>query len=56
MSPNPRFDGCWRLMPCASQRLIDGQRNDLFLPLVLEGQNSCLQAWRAAGHGRVNCP
>jgi len=38
------------------QQLIDGQRNDLFLPLVLEAHNSCFQAWRAAGHGRVNCP
>ena len=38
------------------QQLIDGQRNDLFLPPVLEAHNSCFQAWRAAGHGRVNCP
>lgn len=38
------------------QQLIDGQRNDLYLPLVLEAQNSCFQAWRAAGHGRVLCP
>ncbi len=37
------------------QQLIDGQRNDLFLPLVLESGNSCFQAWRAAGHGRVPC-
>jgi predicted amidohydrolase len=38
------------------QQLIDGQRNDLFLPPVLEAHNSCFQAWRAAGHSWMNCP
>ena len=38
------------------QQLIDGQRNDLSRPLVLETQNSCFQTWKQAGHGIVNCP
>ncbi|MEB3330952.1 MAG: nitrilase-related carbon-nitrogen hydrolase [Synechococcaceae cyanobacterium] len=37
------------------QQLIDGQRNDLFRPLVLAPQNPCFQAWRRAGHGPVLC-
>lgn len=38
------------------QQLIDGQRNDLFKPLVLDPGNPCFQAWRKAGHGTVACP
>lgn len=38
------------------QQLIDGQRNDLFQPLVLDAGNSCFRAWKAAGHGIVRCP
>jgi predicted amidohydrolase len=37
------------------QQLIDGQRNDLYLPLVLDPQNRCFQAWKRAGHGVVPC-
>lgn len=37
------------------QQLIDGQRNDLFTPLVLDSNNSCFQAWKRAGHGIVAC-
>jgi predicted amidohydrolase len=38
------------------QQLIDGQRNDLFRPLVLDPGNACLQRWKRAGHGLVGCP
>ena len=38
------------------QQLIDGQRNDLFRPLVLDPTNRCFQTWRAAGRGVVSCP
>ena len=38
------------------QQLIECQRTDRVLLLVLEAQNSCWQAWRAAGHGRAFCP
>jgi predicted amidohydrolase len=38
------------------QQLIDGQRNDLFKPLVLDPGNSCFRSWKAAGHGTVACP
>ncbi|MCP9832796.1 MULTISPECIES: nitrilase-related carbon-nitrogen hydrolase [unclassified Cyanobium] len=38
------------------QQLIDGQRNDLYRPLVLDPQNSCFQTWKQAGHGIVRCP
>jgi hypothetical protein len=38
------------------QQLIDGQRNDLFKPLVLDPTNACFQSWKRAGHGPVNCP
>jgi predicted amidohydrolase len=37
------------------QQLIDGQRNDLFTPLVLEQDNTCFQRWKQAGHGPVRC-
>jgi len=37
------------------QQLIDGQRNDLFTPLVLESSNSCFQSWKQAGQGLVPC-
>lgn len=37
------------------QHLIDGQRNDLFTPLVLESNNTCFQAWKQAGRGGVPC-
>ena len=38
------------------QQLIDGQRNDLFKPLVLDPANPCFQSWKRAGHGQVSCP
>ena len=38
------------------QQLIDGQRNDLFKPLVLDPANVCFQSWKRAGHGPVGCP
>jgi predicted amidohydrolase len=38
------------------QQLIDGQRNDLFKPLVLDPTNACFQSWKRACHGPVNCP
>ena len=38
------------------QQLIDGQRNDLFKPLVLDPSNPCFQQWTRAGHGPVTCP
>ncbi|MCP9883146.1 carbon-nitrogen hydrolase family protein [Cyanobium sp. Alchichica 3B3-8F6] len=38
------------------QQLIDGQRNDLFKPLVLDPGNSCFRSWKVAGHGTVACP
>ena len=38
------------------QQLIDGQRNDLFRPLVLDPRNACFQTWQRAGHGMVTCP
>ena len=38
------------------QQLIDGQRNDLFKPLVLDPANSCFKSWKRAGHGPVSCP
>jgi hypothetical protein len=38
------------------QQLIDGQRNDLFKPLVLDPGNVCFQRWKRAGHGPVGCP
>ncbi len=38
------------------QQLIDGPRNVLFRPLMLDPTNRCFQAWRAAGRGGVNCP
>ena len=38
------------------QQLIDGQRNDLFKPLVLDPANPCFQSWKRAGHGPVSCP
>jgi hypothetical protein len=37
------------------QQLIDGQRNDLFRPLVLDPGNACFQSWKRAGHGPVTC-
>lgn len=46
------YPGTW----INQQQLIDGQRNDLFRPLVLEVENSCFQTWRRAGHGMVRCP
>lgn len=38
------------------QQLIDGQRNDLFKPLVLDPANPCFKSWKRAGHGPVSCP
>jgi predicted amidohydrolase len=38
------------------QQLIDGQRNDLFKPLVLDPANPCFQTWKRASHGLVSCP
>ena len=38
------------------QQLIDGQRNDLFKPLVLDVRNPCFQNWKQAGYGLVSCP
>ena len=35
--------------------MIDGERNDLFTPLVLEPGNICFQRWKQAGHGPVPC-
>lgn len=46
------YPGTW----INQQQLIDGQRNDLFRPLVLEVENSCFKSWRQAGHGMVRCP
>jgi hypothetical protein len=46
------YPGTW----INQQQLIDGQRNDLFRPLVLEAENSCFKSWRQAGHGMVRCP
>ncbi len=46
------YPGTW----INQQQLIDGQRNDLFRPLVLEAENSCFKSWRQAGHGMVHCP
>jgi hypothetical protein len=37
------------------QQLIDGQRNDLFQPLVLAPDNPCFRSWRTAGHGVTTC-
>jgi len=37
------------------QQLIDGQRNDLFIPLVLESENRCFQSWKEAGYGGHSC-
>lgn len=42
--------------PPMAQQLIDGQRNDLFKPLVLDAGNNCFQGWRRAGHGLVSGP
>jgi hypothetical protein len=42
------YPGTW----INQQQLIDGQRNDLFRPLVLEAENSCFQTWQA-GQGMV---
>lgn len=38
------------------QQLIDGQRSDLFIPLVLEASNPCFQAWKQARRGSFTCP
>jgi predicted amidohydrolase len=38
------------------QQLIDGQRNDLYRPLVLDSGNSCFQRWKQMGHGLMRCP
>jgi hypothetical protein len=38
------------------QQLINGQRNDLSVPLVLDASNGCFQAWKRAGHGLMRCP
>lgn len=38
------------------QQLIDGQRNDLFTPLVLESSNRCFQTWKQARQGSTTCP
>ncbi|MEB3170624.1 MAG: carbon-nitrogen hydrolase family protein [Synechococcaceae cyanobacterium] len=38
------------------QQLINGQRNDLSVPLVLDPANACFQAWKQAGHGPRRCP
>jgi predicted amidohydrolase len=38
------------------QQLIDGQRNDLSVPLVLDASNGCFQAWKRAGQGLMRCP
>jgi predicted amidohydrolase len=48
----PAAGGTW----INQQQLIDGQRNDLFKPLVLDPTNACFQSWKRAGHGPVNCP
>lgn len=37
------------------QQLIDGQRNELFTPLVLESSNHCFQSWKKSGHGSSSC-
>jgi len=37
------------------QQLIDGQRNDLFRPLVLDPSNHCFRSWRTAGNGVTIC-
>jgi hypothetical protein len=46
------YPGTW----INQQQLIDGQRNDLFRPLVLEAENRRFHAWRQSGHGMVRCP
>ena len=38
------------------QQLIDGQRSDLFTPLVLDPQNRCFKGWKSAGRGTYTCP
>jgi hypothetical protein len=38
------------------QQLIDGQRSDLFTPLVLDPQNNCFKGWKLAGRGTYTCP
>jgi predicted amidohydrolase len=38
------------------QQLIDGQRNDLFTPLVLDADNGCFQRWKQMGYGLTHCP
>jgi predicted amidohydrolase len=38
------------------QQLINGQRNDLYGPLVLDATNRCFQSWRRASHGLTRCP
>ena len=38
------------------QQLIDGQRSDLFTPLVLDPQNRCFKGWKLAGRGTYTCP
>jgi predicted amidohydrolase len=38
------------------QQLIDGQRSDLFTPLVLDPQNRCYKGWKLAGRGTYTCP
>ena len=38
------------------QQLIDGQRNDLFTPLVLDPKNRCFKGWKLAGRGTYTCP
>lgn len=45
------YPGTW----INQQQLIDGQRNDLFRPLVLDADNSCFKTWRQSGHGMVRC-
>ena len=46
------YPGTW----INQQQLIDGQRNDLYRPLVLDSGNRCLKAWRQAGQGAMTCP
>jgi predicted amidohydrolase len=38
------------------QQLIDGQRSDLYVPLVLDPANRCFQAWKQARQGPFRCP
>jgi predicted amidohydrolase len=45
------FPGTW----INQQQLINGQRNDLYLPLVLEPANRCLQQWQRARVGPFRC-